>query len=292
LLIVTDTLSVGTSELTSWVAATFGDVVESEVLEATLFVTFIRLISTLWFTITSIFKLDTVSVGTLELRSLAAASLVVVEREFSEAAMSITFIRLISALGFSVTEHGVVDTVTILAGPFSLWITSTSIDIIELEVLEAALLVSFIRLIWALGSTITEVGLRDTISRVTLPFAGLAATFLVVVESEFLEAALSVTFIRSIGALSFSITVLTVLDAFSVGACEFSVWIAATDLRVVEIVILEAALLLTFIRSIRALVTSITNSLEFDASTISTGPFILEASTSLVVVEGVVLEAA
>jgi hypothetical protein len=284
-LIVTDTLSVGTSELTSWVAATFGDVVESEVLEATLFVTFIRLISTLWFTITSIFKLDTVSVGTLELRSLAAASLVVVEREFSEAAMSITFIRLISTLGFSVTEHGVVNTVTILAGPFSLWITSTSIDIVELEVLEAALLVSFIRLIWALGSTITEVGLRDTISRVTLPFAGLAATFLVVVESEFLEAALSVTFIRSIGALSFSITVLTVLDAFSVGACEFSVWIAATDLRVVEIVILEAALLFTFIRSIRALVTSITNSLEFDASTISTGPFILEASTSLVVVE-------
>jgi uncharacterized Tic20 family protein len=63
--------------------------------EATLFVTFIGLISALGFTIAVTVLVDTVTVGTLPLVFLAAASLVVVEGKLSEAALIVTFIRSI-----------------------------------------------------------------------------------------------------------------------------------------------------------------------------------------------------
>jgi hypothetical protein len=82
-----DALSVFAGILRFWVAATFGDVVEGELLEATFSVTFISSISALGFSITHLIGFDTVSVGTLPFRFLAATFLVVVVSEIFEAAV-------------------------------------------------------------------------------------------------------------------------------------------------------------------------------------------------------------
>jgi hypothetical protein len=69
----------------------------------------------------------------------------------------------------------------------------------------------------------------------------LAATFLIVVESEFSEATALVTFIGSVGALGSSVTLLALTDTFAVSAGPFSLRVAATDFRVIECIVLEAA---------------------------------------------------
>jgi hypothetical protein len=70
----------------------------------------------LGFTVTHLLLVDAVSIGTLPLVFLAAASLAVVELEFLEAA-EVTFIRFIGTLGDTIAVLVVADALTVLAGP-------------------------------------------------------------------------------------------------------------------------------------------------------------------------------
>jgi hypothetical protein len=158
-------------------------------------------------------------------------------------------------------------------------------------VLEAASGFTFIRFISTLGFSVTHLLGVDAVSIGTLPLVLLAAAFGTVIEWEFLEAA-EVTFIRFIGTLSDTITVLLVADALTILAGELRLWVAATSLLVVEWEVFEAARFLVFIRLISALGFAITLLTEFDAVSIGTFEFILEAAALLVVVEAEFFEAA
>jgi len=85
---------------------------------------------------------------------------------------------------------------------------------------------------------------------------------------------------------------LTVRDTFAVSACKLSLWVAATDLGVVELILVEAALSFAFIRSILALGFTITKRFFADALLVGTLELVLETTTSGIIVELVFLEAA
>jgi hypothetical protein len=108
------------------------------------------------------------------------------------------FIGLIRALGFTITKGVHQDAITILAGPFRFWVAATFLTVIEVEASVAALFVTFIRFVSTLGITITVTVLVDALTVSTLPLVFLAATFLVVVEWNVSEAALLITFVRTI----------------------------------------------------------------------------------------------
>jgi hypothetical protein len=221
-------------------------VVEVETSETTGLVTFIRSIWALSGTITVTFLRDTVTCTTLPFRFLTATFLVIVELEFLEATFLVTFIRTIGTLGFTVTHLGLVDTITISACKISIWVAATDLVVVVTELSETAEAFTFIRFIGTLSITITVVGQLDAIIIVTLPFIILAATFLVVIEWEFSKAAVSITFIRTICALGFTVTKITLVDAVTVTTLEL-ILLAATLLVVIERVFLEAAFLVTFI---------------------------------------------
>jgi len=112
-----------------------------------------------------------------------------------------------------------------------------------------------------MGFSITEIIFLDAVTVSTGPFTlWIATTNLAVVEAESSEATLFVTFIRSIGALSLSITIVIVVDALSVRASELSLRVAATLSDVVEVETSETTASVTFIRSISALFFAVTES--------------------------------
>jgi len=122
--------------------------------------------------------------------------LVVVDWEFLEAAVLVTFIRSVSALSFAITHFGLSNTLTISASPLGGWVAATDFGAIEWILLEAAFLHHFIRLIRALGFTVTHLSLEGafTIEASHLGLGVAAANFgAVVVESS--EAAFLVAFI-------------------------------------------------------------------------------------------------
>jgi hypothetical protein len=101
----------------------------------------------------------------------------------------------------------------------------------------------------------------DAVSIGTLPFRFLAAASLVVVESVVLETAVRVTLIRSIGALSFTVTVELVVDALTVGTGPLGLRITSTSGDTVVLEASEATAIVTFIRLIFALSFSVTEAL-------------------------------
>jgi hypothetical protein len=171
----------------------------------------------------------------------AAASGVVVELVFLEAAFLVTFIRFVGTLDFVVTELAVLDTVTVGAGSFSLRVAATDFRTVSTKAFEAAIVLFLIRSVRALSFTITVLLLFDTITVRAFEFTLLATTFLIVVEGKLLETTVLVTFIGSILALSFTITSFFTIDALTIGAGPLRVE-AATFLIVVEWEVLEAAL--------------------------------------------------
>jgi len=172
---------------------------------------------------------------------LTTADLVVVELVVLEAAGLVVLIRSISALSFTVTEFSLEDAITVGTSPFGLWVAAASLVVVEGVVLEAASGLTLIRFISALGFAVTHLLGVDAVSIGTLPLALLAAALGTIIEWEVLEAAHIVTLIRSIRALSFTVTVLVVADALTVLAGELRGWVAATSLLVVEWEVLEAA---------------------------------------------------
>jgi len=101
-----------------------------------------------------------------------------------------------------------------------LLVTATSLNTVELVVLETASGLTFIRFISTLGFTITHLFLMDALSIGTLPLVLLTTASLSIIEWEFLEAA-EVTFIRFVGTLGDTIAVLDVANALSILACPF-----------------------------------------------------------------------
>jgi hypothetical protein len=214
--IVVNTLTVGASELSLRVAAAFLDIVEVETSEAAVLVTIIRSISTLLFTITKSRFGDAVARGACELRLFETTTeFVVIEWEALVATLFVTFIRFISTLSFTITKVGGLDAVTVGTGPFGLWVAAAFLVVIEIMSEEATLFVTFIRFIGALGFTVAVTVLVDTITVVALPLVFLAAAFLVVVEWKVSEATSLVTFISTIFALSFTVTILSVEEALT-----------------------------------------------------------------------------
>jgi len=244
------------------------------------------------FAVTTFGVLDAFSVGALPLRFLAAALLIIVELEALEAAVLVTFIRVVSALSLTVTKVSGRDAVTVSTGPFTLWIATTNLTVVEAVSTEAAGFVTFIRCIRALSLSIASVSLVDAVAVLALPLVILTSTLLVVVEGVLLEAALFVTFIRTVRALGLSITEVTLWDTLTVSTSPLGVWVAAALDVVVEWELLEAAALITLIRSISALGFTVTVTLKVDAVTIGTSELGFLAATLLIVVERVFLEAA
>jgi hypothetical protein len=122
---------------------------------------------------------------------------------------------------------------------------------------------------------------------------GVAATFLDVVEVETSEAAVSVTIIRSISTLLFTIAKSRLGDAVTGGASELRVLQTTTEFVVIEWEALVATLFVTFIRFISALGFTITKARHHDAVTVGTGPFgFWVAAAFLVVIKGISTEAA
>jgi hypothetical protein len=290
--VIVDTLTVFTGELGFWVAAASLDVVEVETFEAAFSISIIRSIGTLLFSITKSGFGNAVARGTGELRGFEATTeFVVIEWEALVATSLVTFIRFISTLGFSITDAVHFDAVSVGTSELRFWVAAASLVIIESMSLEAAFL-TFIRSIETLSFSITFIVSVDTLTTGTFPLEILAATFKVIVEWKFSEAAFLVTFIRSISTLGFTITVLGLLDALSVGTGQFGGWVAATFFDVVETEFLEAALLVSFIGSISTLGFSVTHLTGIDALAVGTLPFRFLATAFLVIVESEVLETA
>jgi hypothetical protein len=139
-----------------------------ESFETTEFVGLIRLIHALWFAIAKTGILDALRVSTLELVLLTSATLVVVVPEVFETALVESFVRLVFALSFAVTDSFFLDTITVGTRQLSVWVTSTDLAVIEWELLEAALRVVLIRTIWAVLVTVTVGAFHNTVSRDTL----------------------------------------------------------------------------------------------------------------------------
>jgi hypothetical protein len=214
-----------------------------EYTSTTFLVLLVRGIITVGDTIAKLALFDALTRVAGELIVLASAVLVVVELVVLEATSGVFLVGSISTLGFTVTKLSFDDARSIGTGPFGLWVAATSLTVVEAVVVEATLGLTFIRFISTLGFTVTSLLLVDALSVGTLPLALLTTTFLAVIEWELLEATEFVTFIRSIGTLGFTITVLVVLDALTILAGPFRFWVATTSLLVVEWEVLEATLL-------------------------------------------------
>jgi hypothetical protein len=183
----------------------------------------------------------TVGTGPLSLW-ITSTDLAVVVSEALETAHFLALIRSISALSFTTTVLGVIDTLTVGTGELRLWITSTYLGVVHLEALETTLFVKLIRLVHALWLSVTELTLVDTLVVLALPLISLATALFVVIEPKVLETALLVTFVRLIRALSFSVTDFFLEDTVTIGTSNLSIWITATDLGVVEWESFEATL--------------------------------------------------
>jgi hypothetical protein len=150
----------------------------------------------LWFTVAELGVSDTVSVGACPLTlGVAATLLLVVKLEASEAASFLAFISHVSALSFAVTISTFLDAMhwVVLTGKFSLWVTSALLSVVVLETTPAALLAVLIRLIVALGLSVTVLGLSNATSIGAGPLGGwVAAADLRVIELEAFEAAVTV----------------------------------------------------------------------------------------------------
>jgi len=233
-------------------------IIEFVLLEAAFLISFIRLVRALGLTIAFLGLFDTITVRASPLSIwVAATDFRVVLLEASEAAEVISFIRFISTLSLTITVVGQFNAVSIVTLPF-IFLASTLLVVIEWEVFEAAVLVTFVRLIFALGVAVAKVALEDAVTVSTLPLVVSTTAFLVIVEREFLEAALSITFIRSVKAVSLSVTYPGILDALAISTSPFVFWVAATDLGAIGGKLLEAAVFVTFIRLVFTLGFTIT----------------------------------
>jgi hypothetical protein len=236
-------------------AATLLIVVELELLEAAVLVTFIRSISALGFTVTHVGLSDTFTVGTGPFGGrVAATDFVVVEWIAFEAAFFHHLIRLVRALGFTVTHLSFESALTIKASHLGLRIAATDLGAIVVELFKAAFLVTFIYSVRALGFSVTTLGLEVALFMilVTREFSfRVAATSLVRVSFVLLEAALLVILVRFVSALSLTITKSLQRDTVTVGTLPL-VFAAATSSVVVEWEFLEAALVISIIRTILA----------------------------------------
>jgi hypothetical protein len=143
-------------------------------------------------------------------------------------------------LFLTVTELLVSDAFSVGTGPLSFWVAATSLVVVELVVVEATFLVTLIREIGAVWFSITEVGLRDTISIGALELLGSTSTSLIVVEAELLETANIISFVSLVSTLSFTITEAILGDTITVGTLVFTALTTAL-LVVVEWEISEAA---------------------------------------------------
>jgi hypothetical protein len=197
---------------------------------------------------------DAVTVVALPFISLTSTSLVVVEGEFLEAAVFVTFVRLISALGFTSTFISLFDAFTVGAGPLGLWVTSTDFVVVEWILSEAALFHQLIRVVRALGFTITHFCLEGTFTIFASHLSlWVAATDFGVIIVESSEAALLVSFISLVRALVLTVTDLSLEGTFTIITSSFSLWVAATGLISISTVFLETTLVIAFIRLISAL---------------------------------------
>jgi hypothetical protein len=236
-----DAVSVGTGPLALWIAATNLVVIERVSFEATGLVTFIGFVGALGFTITLTILGNAVTVGTGPLGFWVAATfLAVIEGELLEAALLVALIGSIEALRFTITELVVTDASTVGTGPLGVWIAAASLVVIELVLVEAAFLVTFVREIGTFWFSITELGLRDTISVLALELLRGASTSLIVVEAELLETANIISFVSLVSTLSFTITEAILGDTITVGTLVFTALTTAL-LVVVEWEISEAA---------------------------------------------------
>jgi hypothetical protein len=170
------------------------------------------------------------------------------------------------------------------------------LGIVEAVTLEATSIRSLIGTIFALGLSVATGSLVDAVSIGTLPLVSLAAAFLVVIEWVLLEAAFrDIVFthglVRAILALDGAITVIGHWDAVTISTGPIGAWASALG-NIVEWILAETTLFVTFIRSISALGFAITVFSLLDAVSIGTLPFRFLAAAFLVVVEIVALEAA
>jgi hypothetical protein len=299
--------------------------------EAALVFAFIRFVFALSLTITVAIIGDTITIGTGPFSLwVAAASLAGVGIEALEAALLVAFIRFILALGFTIADVCSSYTITVFAGNLGIE-TSTSLIVVEAELLEAASIITLIGFIGALGLAITVLLFLDTVTVVALylsllittallrafvrivsavmlliaeifgidalavlalPLVFLAATSLVVVEGEFPETALVICFIRFVSTLGFAVTVGVLWNTVTVGARPFGFWIATTDFGAIGLKALVAAFSVGLIRSIRALSFTIADLILLDTVTIGTLPFIFLTTANLTSKGLVALEAA
>jgi hypothetical protein len=188
--------------------------------------------------------------------------LVIIVREFLEAALIITFIRTVGTLGFSITLVDLRNTLSAGAGVLSLWITSTDFGVVVAIALEAAFFHHLIRVVRALGFAITESILWNAFTIGTSHFRlRVTSTSLRAVGRESLEAALKIssakethfkvfTFIRSVKTISLSVTEPVIVDTLTVCTRPFGIRVAATDFVIVEFVSFEAASFVIIIREI------------------------------------------
>jgi hypothetical protein len=122
--------------------------------------------------------------------------------------------------------------------------------------------------------TVAVLSVSDTFAVSACPFTlRVAATGLLVVILEGLKAAFIFTFVRSVFALGFTITVLTFLDAMTVLAGPIGLWVAATLFSVVVLETTPAALLAVLVRLVITLSLTVTELRLSDAVTIGTSPF-------------------
>lgn len=212
------------------------------------------MIFALGFTITIVLLRDTVTVVALPFIRLTSTSLVVVEREFLEAAVFVTFVRLISALGFTSAFVSLFDTFTVCASPLGIWVASTDFVVVEWILSEAALFHQLIRVVRALRFTITHFSFEGTFTILAGHLSlWVAATDFGVVVVESSEAALLISFISLVRALGLTVTNLSLKGTFTIVTSSFCFWVAATSLICISVELLETTLVVAFIRFISTL---------------------------------------
>jgi len=140
-----------------------------------------------------------------------------------------------------------VNTITIVAGILRLWITSADLGAIPWEAFEAAFFEALIRLVSALGSTITDFRFGNTITISTLPLTLRATTTFGVIFLESFETTFSIGSITLIRAMSYTITVILLSDTITIFTGPLSCWVTSALFRRVGLETTEATLLVTFI---------------------------------------------
>jgi hypothetical protein len=178
---------------------------------------------------------DTITVVTLPLALQATTSLRWIFLETLETAEVITVIRSVGTLSFAITHLGFNNALSVGTGPLGGWVAAALFSVVESVFLEAALGISFIRFIGALGFTVTHSSLEDALTVSTCPLALWIATALFIsIERVTAEATVLVTFIGSIGTLGFTITSTVFGNTVTVTTGPLGLWVAAASLVVVE----------------------------------------------------------